>query len=581
MKIKAKLTLGVGLLFTLILLLAFISIQQVYVLSEDTKNILSANYNSLNYNRNMLNALELTTDVESQSLDLFEDNLRLQEQNITEVGEAELTRRLRQYFNQYKADPQDAIAVKKIRQEINSIMQLNLEAIQRKSLLARNTADGAVFWLGMIGAFCFIIAFTLLFNLPSNIANPIQELTESIKQIAAGDYSQRVQFKSGSEFGELADSFNVMAKKLDEYNKSSLAKLITEKRRIEMLINNMHDPVIGLDEDKKVLFANEEALKISGLKADEIIGKSALEVSLSNDLIRSLMQNVVAESKNGKPNPPSASMKIYADGKESYFEKEVLDIAITPTGEKTPRHIGHVILLRNVTAYKELDSAKTNFIATISHEFKTPIASIKMSLQLLENGHIGGMNEEQQNLLASIHEDADRLLKITGELLNMTQVETGNIQLAVVPADANDILQRAIEANRTQAEQKKIRFEVNRPEQLQPVLADGDKTTWVITNLISNAIRYSHENSVVRLGIQASGDQIVFTVKDSGQGIPPQYLEKVFDRYFRVPGAVIEGTGLGLAICKEFIEAQGGTIHVESDFGAGSTFKVVLKGVHR
>jgi PAS domain S-box-containing protein len=581
MKIKAKLTLGVGLLFTLILLLAFISIQQVYVLSEDTKNILSANYKSLNYTRNMLSALEQTTDVESQSLDLFEDNLRLQEQNITEVGEAELTRRLRQYFNQCKADPQDTVAVKKIRQEINSIMQLNLEAIQRKSLLARNTADGAVFWLGIIGAFCFIIAFTLLFNLPSNIANPIQELTESIKQIAAGDYSQRVQFKSGSEFGELADSFNVMAKKLDEYNKSSLAKLITEKRRIEMLINNMHDPVIGLDEDKKVLFANEEALKISGLKADEIIGKSALEVSLSNDLIRSLMQNVVAESKNGKPNPPSASMKIYADGKESYFEKEVLDIAITPTGEKTPRHIGHVILLRNVTAYKELDSAKTNFIATISHEFKTPIASIKMSLQLLENGHIGGMNEEQQNLLSSIHEDADRLLKITGELLNMTQVETGNIQLAVVPADANDILQRAIEANRTQAEQKKIRFEVNRPEHLQPVLADGDKTTWVITNLLSNAIRYSHENSVVQLGIQASGEQIVFTVKDSGQGIPPQYLEKVFDRYFRVPGAVIEGTGLGLAICKEFIEAQGGTIHVESDFGAGSTFKVGLNGVHR
>jgi len=570
MKIKAKLTLGVGLLFGLILLLAFISIRKVYVLAADTKNILTANYNSLDYSRNMLLSLEST-----EKKNVFDDNLRKQENNISEVGEAEMTQNLRLHFDQFTANQADTAVVKKIRKDLNDIMKVNLEAIQRKSAVAEKTADNAVFWLSIIGTFCFLIAFTLLFNLPSNIANPIGELTESIKQIATGNYTQRVQFKSGSEFGQLADSFNVMAQKLEEYNTSSLAKIMTEKRRIETLINNMHDPVIGLDEENKVLFANEEALKIIGLNPAQVLGKSALQLSVTNDLIRSLMQDVIAEQTNKSP-MPQASMKIFADGKESYFEKEVLNIAVTPTGEKIPRSIGHVILLRNVTAYKELDSAKTNFIATISHEFKTPISSIKMSLQLLENGRIGGMNEEQQNLLHSIREDADRLLKITSELLNMAQVETGNIQLTVLPADAKEIFSRAMEANRNTAEQKKIRFEMTCPEHLLPVMADSDKMTWVLTNLISNAIRYSYENAVVYLGIQALEDHIEFTVKDTGQGIPPQYVHKVFDRYFRVPGSITEGTGLGLAISKEFIEAQGGKIQVESDFGAGSTFKVLL-----
>lgn len=574
MKIKAKLNLGVGLLFALIILLALVSIRQVYVLAADSKNILTANYNSLEYARNMLQALE-RLDRNPQALGLFERNLKAQEQNITESGETELTQNLRRFFKTLQANPNDSETLQLIRQSINDIMDVNLKAIQRKSAMAGVSAENGVFWLSIIGTVCFLIAFTLLFNLPANIADPIQELTQSIKQIAAGDYTQRVHFRSRSEFGELADSFNVMAEKLEEYNNSNLARLMTEKRRIETLINNMHDPVIGLDEENKVLFANEEALKISGLKPTEIIGKSALEISVTNDLIRSLMQEVVA-GKTANNIASQASMKIFADGKESYFEKEVLNIAITPTGEKTPRNIGHVILLRNVTAYKELDSAKTNFIATISHEFKTPISSIKMSLQLLENGQVGGMNEEQQQLLHSIREDADRLLNITGELLNMAQVETGNIQLAVLPTDAQAILERAIEANRNLADQKKIRFELQIPASLPLVLADSDKTTWVLINLISNAIRYSYENAVVCLGIQTTGDTFEFTVKDTGQGIPPQYVHKVFDRYFRVPGSTAEGTGLGLAISKEFIEAQGGRLAVESEFGAGSTFRVTL-----
>ena len=577
MKIKTKLTLSVGLLFFMIALLAAIGAKQVNSLASDSKNILQDNYNTLDYSRNMLKSLD-ELNSERNALQIFESNLKKQAENITEVGEAEYTNNLSTHFEQLKANRFDTLAAEKIRRDINDIMKLNMDAIQRKSNIAANTARNATIWITITGTLCFLIAFSLLVNLPGSIANPIRELTGSIKAIAAKNYSQRVNFKKGSEFAELADSFNIMAQKLEEYNNSSLAKLMMEKKRVETLINNMHDPVIGLDELGTILFANEEALKIAALKGDDVIGRSAQELSVHNDLIRSLLQEITG-NENEVARVEKKPMKIFADGKESYFEREIVNISIVPTGEQDSRIIGHVIVLRNVTPYKELDFAKTNFIATVSHELKTPISSIKMSVQLLENEQIGKMNEEQRNLIDSIKEDASRLLKITGELLNMTQVESGNIQLGIIPSDPMEILNYAVNANKTIAEQKKVKLEISADEKLPKVLADSEKTAWVLTNLISNAIRYSYDNSTVLISVKSGSSKIYFVVKDTGQGIAPQYKEKIFDRYFRIPGSQKEGTGLGLSISKEFIEAQGGQISVESDFGAGSIFTVALNAV--
>ncbi len=573
MKIKTKLTLGVGLLFLLIIVLGVVSTKYINDMKADTENILVANYNTVEYARNMLEALEEKSDT---AMKKFELNLRKQEGNLSETGEKEATQALRNSFERYKSGFADT-TLPSIRNELFVIMEMNLDAIQRKSNLAQQTAVNATFWIAITGTLCFLIAFVLLINLPSGIANPIAELTDSIKQIAKENYAERVHFEGHNEFGELAESFNTMAQKLEEYTSSTLAKLMMEKKRIEALINNMHDPVFGLDEHLNVLFANEEAIKIIGLKEKEIIGHNTQELAVRNDLIRSLIRDLVTpvNQQSGEKIKP---VKIFANGKESYFEKETLHISIVPTGEQTKRLIGHVIILRNVTEYKELDFAKTNFIATVSHEFKTPISSIKMSLQLLQNEQIGKLNDEQKNLVDSIQDDANRLLKITGELLNMTQVESGNIQLSILPTDPKEMLDYAINANKTQAEQKEIKFEINIADKLPKVLADNEKTAWVLTNLISNAIRYSYDNSTVYVSILADTQRsnVCFQVKDSGQGIAPQYKEKIFDRYFRVPGTQKEGTGLGLAISKEFMEAQGGSIRVESEFGAGSLFTITL-----
>ncbi len=573
MKIKTKLNLGVGLLFLMILLLIVISTWHLYELKYDTNNVLEDNYRTLEYSRNMLRSLESSS---VDALNLFEENLRRQEKNITEINEQEVTEEIRNYYKIYKEKPYDSFIRSDIRKQIVKLIDINMRAIQHKNQLAQQTAKNAVSWVAITGTLCFLIAFTLLVNLPSNISNPIKELTESIKQIADKNYSERVHFESHSEFGELAKSFNVMAQKLEEYDNSNLAKLMIEKKRVETLIDKMNDPVIGLDEHMQIVFANEKANQILGLAGTDLIGSQSIVLALKNDLLRELLKDMeTTESKTDGLKP----IKIYANGKESYFEKDIHHISIIPTGEKASKIIGHVILLRNITEYKELDSAKTNFIANVSHEFKTPISSIKMGLQLLENEQTGKLNEEQKNLVESIKEDANRLLKITIELLNMTQVESGNIQLAILPVDPKEVLQYAIDATKTQAVNKQINFKVDCPDKLSKILADRVKTTWVITNLISNAIRYSYDNSTIYLTIQETSQQIKISVKDTGQGIAKEYKDKIFDRYYRVPGTKKEGTGLGLAISKEFIQAQGGQISVDSEFGVGSTFTLTFNKI--
>ncbi|MBE0651121.1 MAG: HAMP domain-containing protein [Bacteroidales bacterium] len=571
MKIKTKLTLGVGLLFLLIILLGVLSENYTQLLKSNIENVLSENYNTLEYTRDMLIALG---NDDAASLQRFESDLRKQETNITEKGEQAATFALRNYFNEYKLTHSKDL-LPKMRKTILDIMEMNMRAIQRKSEIAKHTAHTATFWIAIASISCFVIAIVLQINLPGNIANPIKELTESIKRIAAKDYSQRVHFVSNSEFGELALSFNTMAQKLEEYNNSSLARLMMEKKRIETIVNNMKDPVIGLDENMRIIFVNDFAANIIGLQQYDLLDKPVSVLSAKNDLIRNLTADLISPAQiNSKEK--SKPIRIFANGKEGYFEKEIVAISAVPTGETNKVLIGYVIILRNITEYKALDTAKTNFIANVSHEFKTPISSIKMSIQLLENEKIGVLNEDQKSLLESIKEDAGQLLKITSELLNMTQVESGNIQLSILSADPKEMLTYAINANKILADQMKIKFKIDVPENLPQVYADREKTAWVLTNLISNAIRYSYDNSTVYLSITPKEKQVEFAVKDTGKGIDPKYKEKIFDRYFRVPGTSKEGTGLGLAISKEFIEAQDGQIKVESELGAGSTFTIAL-----
>ena len=565
MKIKTKLNLGVGLLFILIIVLSLVSAFYIFSIKKDTQNILKANYETLEYSRDMLSCLDKITSKEPKAIIIFEKNLKKQIANITEVGEDVVTFRLEKKFKDFKLDIDNDNLKAQVRQDIFTIMKLNMDAIKLKSDVANKTAETANFYIAILGTLCFLIAFNLLINLPNNISNPIKELTTSIAEIANKNYAERVHFLNHNEFGDLAKSFNIMAQKLQEYSNSSLHKLTFEKRRLETLINNMHDPILGFDNKGIVLFVNNEALQIIGLKQEQVIGALGTTLALKNDLIKSLIINEVEGSK-------AHPMKIFANGKESYFEKETINITIKPTAEEQLIDIGNVIILRNITTFKELDFAKTNFIATISHELKTPISSIKMSLQLLEHTATGSINEDQKQLIESIRDDSKRLLKITGELLELSQLETGNIQLNIEKSYPIKIIDYATEAVKVQAEQKGIQIIIDVEENVSLVKADSEKTSWVLINFLTNAITYSSENSKIIVKLKKEQDTLLFQVIDNGKGIDNHYKTKVFDKYFQIPGSQKSGTGLGLAISKEFIEAQKGTIGVESELGLGSVF---------
>ncbi|MCP1253129.1 MULTISPECIES: HAMP domain-containing sensor histidine kinase [Elizabethkingia] len=568
MKLKTKLTLGVGLLFLLIVLLSVIGALYINKLKSDTEKILTANYNSLEYAKNMMLALDKIDTDSAQAVKNFRINNAFQDKNLSEPGEKEATHSLNIHFKKYLEQKTDA-GEKQIRGDLAKIMSLNMKAIERKSDTAIVTAGNATFWIVSLGTVCFMIAFTLLFNLPQTIAEPIRQLTSSIRQIAGRNYHERVHFKGSEEFNDLADSFNIMAEKLEEYESSNLSKQLMDKKRIETLVNNMHDAVIGLDENHFIYMINDQALRITNLKKEELMGKTAHEVAINNDLLRELLKNI--------DNPSEEPIKIVADNKESYFEQDVIPISAIKTGEKEKKNIGKVILLRNITPFKELDFAKTNFIATISHELKTPIAAIKMGVQLLGNQKFGSLNEQQQELLKSIDEDGQRLLTITSELLNLSQVESGNIRLNVESCNPEELVYTAVKNVEMLAEQKNIsvitEIKINKDDR---VVADFDKTVWVINNFLSNAIKHSFPEESIRILIEKKGTFVRFGISDSGKGIDEKYHRQIFDRYFQVPGEHQSGTGLGLAISKNFIEKQHGEIGVFSSLNQGSTFYFTL-----
>ncbi|MFV0271956.1 MAG: ATP-binding protein [Macellibacteroides fermentans] len=443
-----------------------------------------------------------------------------------------------------------------------------LTATEPDSPAAVPALHRALAWISIFGAACICIGVAMLAVLPGSINKPIKTLVNGIMEIADHNYDKRLDLGKYEEFAEVSDSFNRMAERLAEYQKSALTDIIQEKKYSEAIVNSIKEPILGLDKERRVLFVNDGALTVLNLKREQIIGQSAYDLALKNDLLRRLIRELGQEEGNKDP------LKIYADNKESFFQVKYIPIYMVPTGENEQHYIGDVISLQNITEFKELDSAKTTFISTISHELKTPISSIMMSLKLLEDSRIGSMNDEQQMLSKSIKESTDRLLEITGELLKMTQVETGKLQLNPKITKPIELIDYAVKANRVQAERFNCHIEVEYPEKISKLFVDSEKIAWVITNLLSNAIHYTKENGRIIIGARQKDKVVELFVQDFGKGIDPRYHQSIFDRYFRVPGTKVQGSGLGLAISKDFVEAHGGTIKVDSELGKGSLFTI-------
>ncbi|MGM9696852.1 MAG: ATP-binding protein [Alloprevotella sp.] len=436
----------------------------------------------------------------------------------------------------------------------------------------------ALILLLLFGALSIAVGVWMLVKLPSSITRPFQELTDGINEIANHNYDTELHLTGSPTMEKLSANFNRMARRLRDYHNSSIAQLRVSKQYIETIIDSIDEPIICIDGNLSLYFINNEALEILNLRREDVVGKSAQEIALRNDLLRRLLvSRCECTEREETDEKKSEPLKIYADNKESYFQTKYLPVRMQDSAGNT-KDGGMVILLKNITEFHKLNVAKTTFISTISHELKTPITAILMSQQLLSDKRLGSLNAEQAELTDSIRENGERLLSITGELLNMTQVESGALQLKPHITKPIELIEYAIKANQVQAERFHINIEVEYPADKMPKLCvDSEKIAWVLTNLLSNAIRYSAENGRVVIGAQQQDEHhVMLFVQDFGRGIDPRYHESIFERYFRVPGTKVQGTGLGLSISRDFVEAHGGTLTLKSELGKGSRFMVVL-----
>ena len=552
--VKKKIWLGTSFFFLLLLIIGGVGIHFVAKLKAESKNILQANYESLAYCHTMQQQMNTIDSDYIQAANTFESALKQQEGNITEPGEKEATNNLRVHFNLLKSGDTTHQNIKAIQIQIQSILFLNMQAIEKKGQISQKIAENALTIIISLGSLVFLIALSFMVDFPSIVTNPISHLTEAIKEISNKNYKHRIHIESKDEFGKLADSFNDMAERLEYFESGNLNKLMFEKRRAEAVINSMKDASIGIDKNNVILFANFQALQLLGLHSEEVLGRNANELKNKNDLFRFLIDTNTA-----------APFKIAIENRENYFVKEVVEV--TQDEERS-----RVIVLKNITSFKELDVAKTNFISTVSHELKTPLASSDFSLKLLKDERISKLSPEQKELIEHLQQDNQRMLKILSELLNMSQIETGRIQLEVKEVSPSTIITSGIDTVALSAKEKDIIITDITSSGLPSILADADKTIWVLNNLLTNAIKYSKPGGIIEVKALQVKNEILFSVKDAGPGIPGEFLTKVFDRYYKVPGSKEKGTGLGLAISKEFILAQKGKIWVESEIGKGSVF---------
>lgn len=604
--LKNKLFIGFGFLFFMIILIWIISTYFIYDLSYRSAAMLKENYQTVESTKFLLQSIDeiknqqvkfffgskaLFNDsvfVNNQSI--FNKHLIAAQNNITEEGEQSIIDtltanygRYKQTFEKLKANrhtdstlffqeliPQYTIT----RNQIVTLWDMNMDAISNKNSLLKGAAHRAFLVISSIGTVCFLLSTFFFFRYPRNIARPIGELIRGITEVANRNYSKRLEFQSNDELGELAKAFNTMAAKLDEYEHSNLSELLFEKRRIDTIINNMKDAIIGLNDKNEIIFSNSYACQILDTGESALVGRYASDVALNNDVFQKIIHDIL--SKNLKEVKDFRPLRIEKDKKVRFFTREVLEVNLKRIGEDSISNAGIVVILKNVTKFLEHDEAKTNFMATISHELKTPISSLRLNLKLLDDKRIGNLNTEQQEIVLALKSETQKMLTITTELLDLAQVETGNIQLNFQKVNSSDIFDYIKETSENHSKPKNIKIDFDVEPGLPPVFVDSEKTAWVLINLINNAIQYSDKGGRIIVSASKAHDNIVYKVQDFGTGIEPQYLELIFQKFFRVPDSLEKGTGLGLAISKEFVAKQNGRIWAESSPGNGSTFHISL-----
>jgi signal transduction histidine kinase len=458
--------------------------------------------------------------------------------------------------------------IKRVSGEILLKNQQNMKDASRDS---RKLANASVFWfsVGLVTAVC--LAFLLAFRTIRTILLPIQAMTQSALAIGRGDLDQVVAVTSRDELGQLADAFNTMGRQLRQYRQSDYARLLRAQRTSQATIDSFPDPVLVVDPEWRVEMANPAARRLLGITPRASDG-SASPAWQPPTALKEPLTAALQQQQDYRPEGFDHAVPLRSDGKDCFFLPRILSIR-DPFGNT----LGAAALLQDVSRFQLLDEMKSNLVATVSHELKAPLTSIRLVVHLLLEETVGSLIPKQTELLLDARENTERLLATINNLLDLTRLERGEGKLQTRPEAPGELLQAAAEVIRPRAEDKGVEVEVDVPPDLPAVVVDAQRFGHAVNNLLDNAITYTNRGGHIHLSATASPEAVVLTVSDTGIGIPSEFLPRVFERFFRVPGQSPEGgTGLGLAIVQEIVSAHGGTITCESEPGAGTRFRITL-----
>jgi two-component system, NtrC family, sensor histidine kinase KinB len=590
MPFRTKITLS---LLTMLLLLASIgsyALLTVQRLDHAARTTQQANFYSIELGQTMLRALdqmERGVVAHPAALPAFRRVLTREAGNITEPGERELVDSLTQRLATYAlalATPGDAASsppdVAPLRSLTHRMIAMNVAAFHRRETAAGVAAARARTWLTVSVTLAVLLALAMVFSVPAAVVAPLQLLQAAIRHAAARDFSQSIPVESRDEFGEVALDFNHLLGQLNEFRASTAAELLTERNRLAAVINTLDEGLLLVDQNRTILLANPVAAELLGLPAAQLIGRPAAEVAAQNDLLRAVLRPLDARADRVAAAAEAAPLLVITPpqgGEARHYRLTAHDIVAFNDARDQLEFVGYILALHNVSEFKRLDEVKSNFLATVSHELKTPLASIGLSLKLLADERVGA--DERQRTVAGMRQEAQRLQKLVSELLDVARLESGNIALDFRATSPAELVSFATAPVQQQLTQKHLILQEDLPADLSAVRADPEKSSWVLLNLLVNAIRYSPEGGTIRIAAHPDSPAAVrFSVYDHGPGIAPEHHERIFQRFAQLPDKLSYrgGSGLGLSIAREFITAQGGRLWVESDLGVGSTFHFTL-----
>jgi len=447
------------------------------------------------------------------------------------------------------------------------LLETEKEAMSEAEKKAKDTSDQAAYAVIMASIIALLLSIIASIQFTRSVRRPVRKLTQTIRRISQGRLNQKIDITTEDEIGELTREFNKMTERLRTYEQMNVHQLISEKKKSEAVIASIADPVILTDEENHLLAVNQAAGRMLNLSGEGWQGKAINGLWLDERLA----QLLTADANKRDEIARQDTLLALAQADEIFYFRPRQTIITDELGKVQ----GVVTLLQDVTRLKKLDQMKSDFMATVSHEFRTPLTSLNMTIDILLQGLLGSVSVQQGELLATAKSDCERLTKLVKELLNLSRLESGKYQIKKETVNLPALVEEALKHLRVPFRMKEIAFETAIDAALPEFPADREQLSWVITNLVGNALRYTPAGGKVTINAARANGVVQISVADSGRGIPAEALDSIFEKFVQVkqsadstPGSV----GLGLAIAKEVVEAHGGKIWVTSEVGKGSTF---------